>query len=106
MPKDILIYGRIDAYTAAQFFKDINDATENDESVTLNFRINTGGGEPEYGWGIAAKVNEVENKKVKVDGKAYSWGTMACCYAEDVEALDVSQFMVHRAAYPEWFEST
>lgn len=106
MPKDILIYGRIDEWNARLFFDSIAEAQELDETAELMFRINTGGGEPEYGWGIAAKIQELVNKKVKVDGKAYSWGAVACCYAEDVECLDVSQFMIHRASYSEWFESS
>ncbi len=46
------------------------------------------------------------NKKVKVDGKAYSFGAFALCYTNDSEAVDTAQFMVHRAAYPEWFENS
>src|SRR5688572_30604066 len=106
MAKDILLYGRIDEWNLREFFKAITESQEDDELGELTFRINTGGGEPEYGWGAAAKINETVNKKVKVDGKAYSWGTFACVYAEDVECLDVSQFMIHRAAYSEWFESS
>lgn len=106
MPNDILLYGRIDEWNLREFFKSITSATQVDEAAELTFRINTGGGEPEYGWGAAAKINEVANKKVKVDGKAYSWGTFACCYCDDVECLDVSQFMIHRASYSEWFESS
>jgi ATP-dependent protease ClpP protease subunit len=107
MAKDILIYGRINSETAKGFF-DAVDATTTDENSEVVIRIATDGGEPEYGWGISAKISELKNKKIKVDGKAYSYGVFALCYAkkEDIDSLDVAQYMVHRAAYADWFESS
>ncbi len=99
---EFLIYGSINALTASEFITQMNDA-EGDISV----RINSGGGEPDYGWGMVAKFKEYEGKKtVKVDGKAYSMGLYLTAYADNVEALDVSTFMIHRAAYPSWFEGS
>lgn len=106
MPNDILIYGRIDEWNARSFFQSISDAQEDGEETALTFRINTGGGEPEYGWGMCSKINEIVNKKALVDGKAYSMGLFACCYIDEVSCHDVSQFMVHRAGYSEWFEKS
>jgi len=110
MGKDILIYGRIDEWSAKGFFDSIAEAEEKAIDGEFNpvIRINTGGGEPEYGWGFAAKINELPLKRIKGDGKAYSWGFFAFCYTkvEDTECLDVTQFMIHRAAYTEWFESS
>lgn len=102
MPKEILIYGEIYSESAAQFLKDMDAALQ--DSVTV--RINSPGGSPECTWGMIAKFAEhTGTKLLKVDGKAYSMGGFFCCYADDVEALDVSQFLFHRAAYPSWFEN-
>lgn len=104
MPRELLIYGRIGEYSSSDFINSINEVEETDD---LSVRINTNGGEPEYLWGMAAKFNEFKGKKtVKVDGKAYSAGMLFLCYADNVEALDVSEFLVHRAAYPEWYEKS
>lgn len=105
MPKEVLIYGRIDSYSSTEFFKNIGEALKDNQDETIVIRINTNGGEPEYGWGEIARIQELKNKIIKVDGKAHSMGLFALCYVEDVEALDVSQFLLHRAAYPSWFES-
>lgn len=99
---EFLIYGSINSFTSSEFIKSMNEA---DGDITV--RINSGGGEPDYGWGMVAKFKEYEGKKtVKVDGKAYSMGAFIAMYADNVEALDVSTFMVHRAAYPTWFEGS
>ena len=99
---EFLIYGQINSYTSSEFITSMNEA---DGDITV--RINSGGGEPDYGWGMVAKFKEYEgNKTVKIDGKAYSMGAYIAMYADNVEALDVSTFMVHRAAYDSWFESS
>lgn len=80
----------------------MNEAGEGD----LALRLNTEGGSPEYGWGMVAKFGEFKGKKlIKVDGKAQSMGLYFLCYSDDNEALDVSQFLLHRAAYSDWIES-
>lgn len=104
MAKEILIYSGINDTSASDFVNSINEV---DASEDLVVRINTNGGNPEYGWGMIAKFNEFAGKKtVKIDGKAYSSGLFFSCYADDVQALDVSRLMVHRAAYGEWFEKS
>ncbi len=101
MPKDILLYGQINEVSSAKFLTDMEAASE--DEVTI--RINTPGGSPEYTWGMIAKFSEHTGKKsVKVDGQALSMGTYFCCYDPAAEGLDVSQFLIHRAAYPEWYE--
>lgn len=106
MPKEALFYGPVSGYGSMDFIQQINASLEDDEEAEITIRVNTPGGEPEYGWGMCAKINELANKKVKVDGKAYSFGTFALCYVDDSEAVDNAQFMVHRAAYTEWFENS
>lgn len=99
---EILVYGGIESYSVANWMQQIESA-QGDSDLTV--RINTNGGSPEYGWGLVAKFQEFDGtKRVKIDGKAYSMGALFALYADDVEALDVSEFMFHRAAYPNWFE--
>jgi ATP-dependent Clp protease, protease subunit len=101
---EILVYGGIESYSVANWMQQIESASA-DEDLTL--RINTNGGSPEYGWGLIAKFQEFTGaKKVKIDGKAFSMGGFTALYADEVEALDVSEIMIHRAAYPEWFEKS
>lgn len=104
MNKEVLIYSNITDYSAIDFIKSINEIEEGD---SLTVRISTDGGSPEYTYGMIKKFQEFEgDKKVKVDGKAYSAGLFFACFCQDVEALNVSQFLVHRAAYPSWFEKS
>lgn len=99
---EILLYGSIYNYGAEAFINAMNAAA--DEDVVI--RINSDGGSPETGWGMVAKCAEHKGKvKIKVDGKAHSTAAYMLCYAEDVECLDVSQFLLHRAAYAYWIES-
>lgn len=99
---EILLYGQIYDFTATNFISAFNDI----EGDNLTIRVNSSGGSVEYGWGMIAKFKEFEGKKlVKVDGQAYSMAFNFCLYADKVECLDVSRFMVHRASYG-WIEST
>lgn len=100
---EILIYGGIYEWTASEFIKAFAEI-EGDEVVV---RMNTDGGDPLTGHGMVARLQEFEGlKKIKVDGKAYSTGFFMCLYADNVECLDVSQFLVHRASYGEWYENS
>lgn len=101
MAKEIYIYESIFSFTAKDFIKEMESAK--DEDVTI--RVNTNGGSPEDGYGMIAKfIEHSKAKKVKIDGKALSMGLFFCAFANDVEALDVSEFLLHRAAYPSWIE--
>ena len=102
MPKELLIYGGINTASAADF---INQVTEvGDEELVI--RMNTPGGNPEAGFGMIAKIQERTAKTtLKIDGSAYSMGLFMAAYADNVEALDTSEFLFHRAAYPDWYEA-
>lgn len=102
---DILLYNTIYSYTAAEFIRRMDEeiALGTDEIVC---RINGDGGDPQYGFGIISKWQQYQGaKKIQVDGKAYSMYAFMLCYATNVTCLDVSDFIIHRAAYPRWFES-
>lgn len=101
--KEILLYGSINEFSAAKFIDDVNEMQADDEILV---RVNTSGGSPEYGWGMVAKFREFKGvKSIRVDGKAHSTGMYFVAYAKNVEAHDFSQFIIHRASYPEWFEN-
>lgn len=102
--KTILLYGSIDSYKARDFHAAVSSIGNDTEEVLL--RINSPGGSPEYAWGMISMFNELKNpKRILVDGQAHSMGAYFLAYANDVESLDVSEFLIHRAAYPEWIES-
>lgn len=105
MKKEVLIYGSINEYSSALYITAMEAAADDDISV----RVNTTGGSPEYGWGMIAKFSEHKGAKlVKADGQAHSMGSFFMCYADkgSREALDVCEFLIHRAAYSPWFEDS
>lgn len=100
--KEILLYTSIYSYVAADFIKQMEDS----KNAGVRMRISCNGGNVEEGFGMIAKWREYTGpKKIVVDGKAYSMAAYFLCYATEVECLDVSDFMIHRAAYSEWLES-
>lgn len=101
MLKEVLIYGYISAYSATEFFKAIAEAGKE-----ILIRICSEGGEPEYMWGMMDRATKTENAIIQVDGKAHSALAFGLCYAPNAQALDVANFVLHRAAYPEWFEAS
>jgi len=100
---EILLYEGIFDFTAERFMKDMEEAKDDD--ITL--RISTDGGDPQQAFGMIAKFQEHEGtKSIKVDGKAFSMGAFFLLYTNDVEALDVSEFLFHRAAFPRFIEQS
>lgn len=104
--KEVLIYGRVYGYEGQAFFDSINEISS-DSSLTV--RVNTGGGDVNAFYGMIAKYAEFEgSKNIKVDGEASSMAVFFICHADkgSVECLDSSEFIVHRAAYPSYVESS
>jgi len=76
------------------------EKAEGEEQVTM--RVNSPGGSVASGWGICAKLSEMQKKTVaKIDGVAASMASVVINFADEVEALDVSKVMIHRAVGPE-----
>jgi len=99
--QEILFYSPIYDYTAAKFITDLEAAKNQDVTI----RLNTNGGSPEAAFGMIAKMAERTKKTyIKVDGKAHSMGAFTLAYSSNTEALDVSEFLIHRAAYPSYVE--
>jgi len=107
MAKDILLYGRISEYNTLYFFDQIKEAREDEPEVELELRINVEGGSPEYGMEVIRKVQENSDSFiVKVGAACHSMGFFILCYVpkEKIEVTEVTQALLHRAAYPDWME--
>lgn len=105
MPKDILLYGSIWDYQAMFFSQQIAEALEEDPEAELTLRINSEGGNPEYGMSIILKAQEMRDQmKAIVEGQAHSMAFSLLAYLDDVSAIDTAQFILHRASYGQWTE--
>lgn len=101
MAKEILLYSPIYSFTAADYIEQL----EANKDMDITVRMNCPGGDVYAAYGMIAKFAEHnKGKQIKVDGQAKSGGFFMCCYAEDVECLDVSDFLAHRAALPSYIE--
>ncbi len=95
MPKELYLYSPIYDFVA----QDLIAAMEDNSGEDIVVRVNSPGGSVLSGWGIIAKMTERKNKTtIKVDGSAMSMAAMALLFADNVEALDVSTIMLHRAS--------
>jgi ATP-dependent protease ClpP protease subunit len=105
MPKkELYLYSNIYRFVAESLISQM----EENKSSEITVRIDTNGGDPQAAFGIIAKMKErsAAGKKTlgKVDGRAYSAGSFLLPYFDKVTALNTSSFIIHRAAYPEWYE--
>lgn len=105
MPKSILIYGTFGQYSATEFINGIDELLDENPNAELEVPINSNGGEVDYGWGMIHKFQQFPNKKSVINhGKAYSMAMYFNCYTDESSCLDVTEFLLHRAAYSEWVE--
>ncbi|WP_340156302.1 ATP-dependent Clp protease proteolytic subunit [uncultured Winogradskyella sp.] len=101
MPKEILLYSSIYEWTAESFIERMSEYASED----IDIRVNSNGGDPISCWGMLAKMKEHSKVvNLKVDGSAYSMAAFMVCYADNVSALDVSEFMFHRASFGSRYE--
>ncbi len=101
MKKELYLYSGIYSFTAEDFIRQL----EENKNADIVVRMDTNGGDPQAAWGMVAKMKE--HKKditIKVDGRANSTGAYMLPYAKTVEALNTSSFIIHRAAYPAYYE--
>lgn len=92
---EILLYGGIYSFSARDYITEF-EAAKSKPKITV--RVNSGGGDVYYGYGMIAKTQEYKGElNVKVDGVAASMAAFFLLFANNVEALDVSEFMFHRA---------
>ena len=99
--EEVLIYGGINEWSSEYF---INRAQEY-ISDPLRIRVNSDGGEPESCYGIISKLKErTKETLIHVDAKAHSMAAFFLCYVDTVECLNVSTFIIHRAAFSSNYE--
>lgn len=102
MPKEILLYSPIYSFTAEDYIREL----EANKSTAIVVRMNCPGGDVLATYGMIAKFQEhSKGKKIQVDGMAKSCGFFMCYAADEVECLDVSEFLAHRASYGSWIEN-
>jgi ATP-dependent protease ClpP protease subunit len=95
MAKELYLYSPIYDFVAEALIASMEESAGED----LVIRLNTPGGNVFAGWGIIAKMLEHEGKiKLKVDGTAMSMGAMMTLFSDDVEVLDVTNLMFHKAS--------
>lgn len=93
--KEILLYSSFFSFISEMFINEVEEAK--DEDITV--RINSPGGDVLAAWGMIAKLREHEgNVSIKVDGQAVSMAAYFLLFFNDVEALDLSRFTLHRAS--------
>lgn len=93
MQKELYLYSPIYDFVAETLVSQMEEFK--DSEIVL--RVNTPGGSVFANHGICAKMSELGNVHIKVDGAAMSSGAILLPYAKFVECLDVSTFLLHRA---------
>lgn len=93
--KPILLYMPI-YDSVAQELVDIMNQTPSEQD--LQIWMNSPGGRVFAGWSIIGPMVKREGKiSISVFGHAMSMAVYLCLFADEVEALEVTQFMIHRA---------
>lgn len=93
MAKELYLYSPIFDSVAESLIAQIEDNLDQEVAI----RANSPGGSVFAGYGLAAKISEHGNVKIKVDGNASSMMANILMYAKSSECLDVSTFTLHRA---------
>lgn len=104
MPRDILIYGNIHEYSVMFFFDQLMRAAMEEPDSDLMLRVNSNGGDPQYGMSLIAKIQELKNASILVEGGAHSMALFMLCYLDQASAIDTANGVLHRAAYGRWLE--
>lgn len=100
--KEILLYGAVYQWSVEEIINSINQVGNGG----LCLRVNSPGGEVMSAYGLIAKYKEYSgSKKIKVDGQAASIACYMLFASTNNECLDVSRFLLHRAAYSSYIEN-
>jgi ATP-dependent protease ClpP protease subunit len=97
MAKELYLYSPIYDFVAEKLIAEMEAAKGED----ITIRVNTPGGNIFAGWGLLAKMQEHEGRvKIKADGMAGSFGLYMLAFADEVECLDITSGVLHRADGP------
>jgi ATP-dependent Clp protease, protease subunit len=92
--KELYLYSPIYSYTAEALITSMEEFKKDGVKI----RMNTPGGYINYGWGVIAKMQELDSKKtIVIDGAADSMGLFMLPFADEVIASDVATGLLHRA---------
>lgn len=93
--KPLLLFAPIYDFVAEEFVNKMNEVPENEP---IDIWLNSPGGRVFAGWSIIGAMQKRTGKKtVSVMGHAASMAIFFALFADEVEALEVSQFLIHRA---------
>lgn len=88
------------------FFDQIAQAMRDDPEAELLTRINSQGGNPDFGMSFITKVQEMDNIRILGEGGVNSMALFALCYVEQADVIDTASGVFHRAAYDRWIEES
>lgn len=93
--KPLLLFAPIYDYVASEFVDKMNDYPSDED---LEIWVNSPGGRVFAGWSIIGAMQKREGKNnVCIMGHAASMSVFFALFADYSEALEVTQFMIHRA---------
>jgi ATP-dependent protease ClpP protease subunit len=96
MKKPLLLYAPIFDFTAQEFVEKMNEIPPEQD---IEIWMNSPGGSVFAGWSIIGPLQKrTGNTKVCVFGNASSMAFYLMLYADEVEALEVTKFLLHRAS--------
>jgi len=94
MPAQVYMLSYVGNYMAETVVRSLKEANNQD----IEAYVNSGGGDVFAGWTMIGALSEYKGKTTaKVGGHAMSMAAMMLAYFDEVEALDVSNIMIHRA---------
>ncbi len=91
----LLLYSPIYDFIVEDFVRNLKQIPDNEDVLV---RLNSPGGDVFAGWSIISALTEREGKfNLRIEGHAASMGFIFALFADNVEALDVTKLMIHRA---------
>lgn len=93
MSKELYLYSPVYDYVVA----DLLAQMEENKTEDITVRVNSPGGSVFAGWGLIAKMQELGNVTMQVDGFVASMSLYMLLFADNVTCLDVSKGVLHRA---------
>lgn len=95
--QEVLFYGEISDFSVSSFINRMREAKDSRRDVKI--LANSMGGNPDSGYGMIKTIRDFPYKKrLSIHGAAYSMMAFAALYVDQVEAIEQTLFMFHRAA--------
>lgn len=95
--QEVLFYGEISSFSVSSFIGRMREAKDLRKDVKI--LGNSVGGDPDSGYGMIKTIRDFPfKKKLSIHGAAYSMMAFAALYVDEVEAIEQSKFLFHRAA--------